>query len=123
MNKALIILLAVIVIIILGGISLGILYSHLPGHNPPVELNNKQQVEKLLVQKFNQPLYNNEMNIQKENDNYIVGQASVGEGGILVMAAKVNKIWELVYTGNAFADCYELHKYSFPSEFLPEYCD
>ncbi|MDD4804846.1 MAG: hypothetical protein PHN69_06805 [Candidatus Pacebacteria bacterium] len=87
-------------------------------------LSNKQQVEQLLVQKFNQPLDEDGLIIQEENDNYIVGQASVGEGGILIMAAKINNIWTLAYTGNAFVNCDELRVfYNFPKEFLPDYCD
>jgi hypothetical protein len=87
-----------------------------------IELSDKQKIEELLSRKFSEPIDMTELTIQKENNDYIIGQTGFGEGGILVMAARVNGDWELVYTGNAFADCNKLFQYNFPIEFLPEYC-
>ena len=66
------------------------------------------------------------INITKENADYAKGNISFPNenGGGMFLAAKVNGVWTIVYSGNGSVDCISLKKnYSFPADFISNFCD
>ena len=56
--------------------------------------------------------------------NYAKGMASVGGGGAVWFAAKVNGTWKLVFIGNGTVQCSDLISYpNFPNTMIPECWD
>lgn len=88
-----------------------------------------QEIESLLARKYNKPIEEVRVTISKQNDNYIAGSVLFGKGGPgevgLVLAAKINNIWTIVYDGNGSIDCNKMRQeYNFPDGILkPNYCN
>lgn len=90
-----------------------------------------QKIKAALALKYNKPVADVSISIQKENTQYARGSVSFvakdlppgGEGGMF-LAAKINGEWKLVYDGNGSIDCAKIKKdYQFPQEMLAGFCD
>lgn len=86
-----------------------------------------QAITSLLAQKYNKKTSEVFFDINKENTKYVVGSVSFGQKGVeggLVLAAKINDKWTLVYDGNGSIDCTKIKQdYQFPPEMLTGICD
>jgi len=92
-------------------------------------INVEQEIEYLLAEKYTKTADEVSVTIAKQNDNYMAGgvlfgNVGSGEGG-LVLAAKIDNVWTVVYDGNGSIDCNKMRtEYNFPDEILkPNYCD
>lgn len=86
-----------------------------------------EAVRSALAQKYNKKPSEVFFDITKENTKHVVGSVSFGQKGVeggLVMAAKINGKWTLVYDGNGSIDCVKIKRdYQFPAEMLAGICD
>lgn len=88
-----------------------------------------QEIEYILAQKYNKPADEVRVTIARQTDTYVAGSVLFGKGGPgeggLVLAAKIDNVWTVVYDGNGSIDCNKMRQqYKFPDEILkPNYCD
>lgn len=86
-----------------------------------------EAIRSALAQKYNKKTSEVFFDINKENTKYVVGSVSFGQKGIeggLVLAAKINDKWTLIFDGNGSIDCAKNKQdYQFPQEMLAGICD
>jgi hypothetical protein len=90
-----------------------------------------EEIRYLLAKKYSKQVKETTITARNKSADYLSvsvkfgaeGFDEPGEGGI-VLAAKVDNVWTLVYDGNGSIDCPAIRKnYAFPDEFLTGYCD
>lgn len=91
-------------------------------------VNAGQEIQYLLAKKYNKPVTDVKLHITKQDDTHVVGSviygSVAGEGG-LVLAAKIENVWTIVFDGNGSVDCSKLKtEYGFTPEMLaPNVCE
>lgn len=97
----------------------------------PCSTENEQAIRQLLAEKYNKPLAEVNVKINKQTADYLAGSVSFvteglpqpGEGGAF-LAVKHDGAWALVYDGNGSIDCDSIKaNYQFPADMLVGFCD
>lgn len=88
--------------------------------DPSPELAVEFLIKKLLAEKYEKEINEVDLeNIQKTKNHFrgmVVFQPDGSENTGLVLAAKTNDGWQLVFDGNGSFSCYLLEEYDFPEE-------
>ncbi len=88
--------------------------------DPSTELSVEFLIEKLLAEKYEKEVAEIDLEIVQKTENYFRGTAVFQPGGAentgLVLAAKTDDGWQLVFDGNGSFSCYLLEEYGFPEE-------
>ena len=83
----------------------------------------------MLAKKYNKSTNEIKVIILKQDESHVAGSVLFGQGGPgeggLVLAVKIDNVWEIVYDGNGSVDCNKLkNQYDFSDDLLrPEFCD
>lgn len=91
--------------------------------------NEEQIIQGLLAKKYNKAVDQVKVTTTKESGAFWSGSVLFGKGGSgesgIVLATKVNGVWEIVFDGNGSIDCAKMRQqFGFPDEILkPNYCD
>jgi len=97
----------------------------------PCYTNDEQAIQYLLAQKYNKSAADVTVKTNKKTADYMSGSVSFaskglptpGEGGVF-LAAKVDNLWRIVYSGNGSIDCNNIKSnYQFPQDMLSGFCD
>ena len=89
----------------------------------------EEELEYLLAEKHGKMPQEVKVTIYKQLGDFVSGGVMFGEGGPgeggMLLASKVDNVWQVVFDGNGNPDCGELRgTYGFPDEILsPNFCD
>ncbi len=92
--------------------------------NEPTPKNNVEDtIKSLFADKYSKNVLEISITIDKEEENYIAGSVTFGEGGPgeggHFLAVKDDGIWKITYDGNGFIPCSSVDPYNFPSDMVP----
>jgi len=91
------------------------------------KISTTKEIQKLLAEKYDKKLAEVNVTLSQVTDNHVRGSVvfatdGVGEGGI-VLAAKVNDDWQLVFDGNGSISCELVNQYNFPQDMITDCYD